>query len=60
VAIVDDVMTTGSTLDAAASAMLSAGALRVDAWVVARTLRNQESVDERRTADGCILADTDT
>lgn len=60
VAIVDDVMTTGSTLDAAASAMLSAGALRVDAWVVARTLRNQESVDERRTADGGILADTDT
>jgi ComF family protein len=43
VAIVDDVMTTGATLDAAASAMLSAGARRVDAWVVARTLRDQTS-----------------
>jgi ComF family protein len=37
VAIVDDVMTTGATLDAAASALLRAGAARVDAWVVART-----------------------
>ena len=38
VAIVDDVMTTGATLDAAAAALLKAGAARVDAWVVARTL----------------------
>ncbi|HET8586221.1 MAG TPA: ComF family protein [Casimicrobiaceae bacterium] len=37
VAIIDDVMTTGATLDAAARAVLSAGARRVDAWVVART-----------------------
>lgn len=38
VAIVDDVMTTGATLGAAANALRDAGARRVDAWVVARTL----------------------
>jgi ComF family protein len=38
VALVDDVMTTGATLEAAAGALLKAGAARVDAWVVARTL----------------------
>ncbi|HMA32406.1 MAG TPA: double zinc ribbon domain-containing protein, partial [Casimicrobiaceae bacterium] len=38
VAIVDDVMTTGATLAAAAGALLDAGALRVEAWAVARTL----------------------
>lgn len=38
VALVDDVMTTGATLEAAATALLQAGAVRVDAWVVARTL----------------------
>lgn len=38
VALVDDVMTTGATLEAAAGALLGAGASRVDAWVVARTL----------------------
>ena len=37
VAIVDDVMTTGATLEAAAGALLTCGAARVDAWVVART-----------------------
>jgi len=37
IAIVDDVMTTGATLAAAAMAALAAGATRVDAWVVART-----------------------
>lgn len=37
VAIVDDVMTTGSTMDAAAQAVLDAGALSVTALVVART-----------------------
>jgi len=38
VAIVDDVMTTGATLEAAAAVLLQSGAARVDAWVVARTL----------------------
>jgi ComF family protein len=38
VALVDDVMTSGATMEAAAGALLAAGAARVDAWVVARTL----------------------
>jgi len=38
VALVDDVMTTGATVDAAARALRSAGARSVDAWVVARAL----------------------
>jgi ComF family protein len=36
VALIDDVMTTGATLHAAADALLSAGVTRVDAWVCAR------------------------
>ena len=36
VALVDDVMTTGATLHAAADALLRAGVGRVDAWVCAR------------------------
>lgn len=36
VALVDDVMTTGATLNAAAKTLLRAGATRVDAWVCAR------------------------
>jgi ComF family protein len=36
-AIVDDVMTTGATLGAAAAALRAAGAARVEAWAVART-----------------------
>lgn len=38
IVLLDDVMTTGATLNAAARTLLAAGALRVDAWVVARTL----------------------
>ena len=38
IAIVDDVMTTGATLAAAATAARRAGALAVEAWAVARTL----------------------
>jgi ComF family protein len=37
VALVDDVMTTGATASAAAAALRLAGAVRVEAWVVART-----------------------
>ncbi|MGB3393131.1 MAG: phosphoribosyltransferase family protein, partial [Stenotrophomonas sp.] len=36
VALVDDVMTTGATLHAAARALRRAGVARVDAWVCAR------------------------
>jgi len=38
VAVVDDVMTTGSTLNELALALLNAGATEVSVWVVARTL----------------------
>jgi ComF family protein len=38
IALVDDVMTTGATVAAAATALLDAGAAAVEAWVVARTL----------------------
>jgi ComF family protein len=38
VAVVDDVMTTGATLDELARTLKEAGALRVVNWVVARTL----------------------
>ena len=38
VALVDDVMTSGATASAAATALRRAGAARVEAWVVARTL----------------------
>src|SRR5690606_9394970 len=40
VALVDDVMTTGATLDAAARALKNAGAIHVENWVVARAVRN--------------------
>jgi predicted amidophosphoribosyltransferase len=36
VALVDDVMTTGATLHAAAQALRESGVSRVDAWVCAR------------------------
>lgn len=38
VGVIDDVMTTGATLDAVAAALKRAGAARVTNWVVARTL----------------------
>lgn len=38
VAVVDDVMTTGATLNELSSALLNAGASEVSAWIVARTL----------------------
>ena len=36
-AIVDDVLTTGATVNALAAALLAAGAVRCDVWAVART-----------------------
>jgi len=38
IALVDDVMTTGASLNALAQAVRKAGAVGVEAWVVARTL----------------------
>ena len=38
VAVLDDVMTTGATLDEIAATLKGAGAMRVENWVVARTL----------------------
>ena len=40
VAILDDVMTTGATLDELAATLRRAGVLRVQAWVLARTVRD--------------------
>ena len=39
IALVDDVMTTGASADAAARALKQAGAAHVQAWVLARTPR---------------------
>ncbi|MDP6561950.1 MAG: phosphoribosyltransferase family protein, partial [Candidatus Peribacteraceae bacterium] len=36
VVLIDDIATTGATLDACAKALKNAGAARVDAWVIAR------------------------
>ncbi len=38
IALVDDVITTGATLDALAAALRAAGAARVEAWCLARSL----------------------
>ena len=45
VAIVDDVMTTGATIAAAAKAARASGARHVEAWVVARTLPPSQRAD---------------
>jgi predicted amidophosphoribosyltransferase len=39
VAIIDDVMTSGATLNELARNVKRAGAVHVSAWVIARTLR---------------------
>ena len=48
VAVVDDVMTTGATLDEMARTLKAAGAARVVNWVLARTLRRPDE-GQRRT-----------
>jgi predicted amidophosphoribosyltransferase len=39
VALVDDVLTTGASLNALAEAVSKKGAIEISAWVVARTIR---------------------
>lgn len=39
IVIVDDVMTTGASLDELATTLLKAGARRVDCWVLARAIK---------------------
>lgn len=41
IALVDDVMTTGATLSEAASVLKKAGAIRVEAWVLARAVMSE-------------------
>lgn len=50
IAVVDDVMTTGATLDAAASALKRAGAARVEAWVIARADRRRDALTQREVS----------
>jgi len=40
IVLIDDVMTTGATLNELARTLKAAGAVRVEAWVIARTLRH--------------------
>ena len=42
VAVVDDVMTSGASLNAVSSALRSAGAREISAWVIARTLPHNQ------------------
>ncbi|HEX6995800.1 MAG TPA: ComF family protein [Gammaproteobacteria bacterium] len=51
VAIVDDVITTGATVNALAAELRRAGAVRVEAWAVARTVRSPRSQAARPRAE---------
>ncbi|MBI2732308.1 MAG: ComF family protein [Aquabacterium sp.] len=55
IAIVDDVMTTGATLNACARTLLEAGARSVSAWAVARTPARPDTGSE--TADTTARVD---
>ena len=46
IAVVDDVMTTGATVNALAAALKAAGARRVEAWAVARAPGHEDDVDQ--------------
>ncbi len=52
IALVDDVMTTGATLDAAAQALKKAGAARVEVWVVARADRRDRILTQQESEAG--------
>ncbi len=48
IAVVDDVLTTGATLEAVAAALKDAGAVRVEGWVLARAVTDSgAAVDDR-------------
>ena len=51
VTIVDDVMTTGATLEELARTLKRAGAREVTAWVLARTPRVLKPTSNRRGAE---------
>jgi ComF family protein len=61
IVLVDDVATTGATLDECARILLAAGAKRIDAVTIARTLRDGSRTEEegREPAGGMIVPDTD-
>lgn len=43
VALIDDVLTTGASMNALAKAVRKRGAIRISVWVIARTIRRQDS-----------------
>jgi ComF family protein len=51
IAIVDDVITTGATVNALASALLAAGAASCVAWAVARTPETEEKNSPQRAQE---------
>jgi ComF family protein len=59
IVVVDDVLTTGATLQAVAAVLKDAGAARVDGWVLARAvdrrLSGRPTAGTHRRADGRVL-----